>query len=654
MRAISLQPCYSWLPRLHSPSAVRPGGSIAVSAEIRVRQRVQAPTERGQRFVPLLPRQTIDDVRERTNIVDIVRRYVELKRAGTTSWKGLCPFHSEKTPSFHVHEQRQFFHCFGCTKHGDVFQFLVEIEHRSFLEVLRDLARDAGIELPDQASTPAERRAAEEAASERERMLKAVEEATRFFEAQLRGPAGSATRRYLEIRGISKTVCERFRVGHAPAGWQTLHAHLSSRQIPDTLAERLGLISKGDRGCYDFFRDRVMLPVLDRQGRPIAFSSRLLDPDAKERKYLNSPDSPLFHKRGSLYGLHAALDGIRRNSTAIVVEGNFDVLSLHEAGIEEAVAPMGTALTVEQIQQLARIAKRIVVVFDGDEAGLRATEKSVTSAVEAGLFFAESDADARVVEMPEGMDPDDFVRARGADAFRSLVEQARPMLDYLIHRATQDATVPGRASAARRVMEVLAKVRNPLVRDLYVRELAAKLGVPVAHVTGMAQNSTAERPRSALPVVATVPPSITRTLPADEIDALALVAEHPELLSSPLASEVLGLLRDSEIHQVYATALTARQAEEPTQAPVWLDGAPADIREAIASALMDGRWARVEAPQDAMRAVVRKLRRSEIDAELAEAQRQHREAIARGDEEQAKLIVAREMELIRRRLRPGD
>ena len=443
--------------------------------------------------MPLLPREKIDDVRDRTNIVDVVRRYVELKRAGTGSWKGLCPFHAEKTPSFNVHEQRQYFHCFGCGEKGDVFSFLVKIEQRSFMEVLRELAHQAGVDLPEAKQSPAERQAAAEAESERERMLRVMDAATSFFEAQLAGPAGGAARAYLDKRGISQALRARFRLGYAPAAWDALQKHLASLHIPGTVAEQLGLVGANERGRYDFFRDRVMLPVLDRQKRPVGFSSRLLDPEAKERKYVNSPDTPLFHKKENLYGLHVALEAIRRSGTAIVVEGNFDVLSLHEAGIEEAVAPMGTALTGEQVKLLSRAAKRIVVVFDGDAAGARAAEKAIPVAVEAGLFFAEADADGRVAQMPAGVDPDDFVRAHGAEAFRALVEGARPMLDHLIQQAAGDATIPGKADTAKRVVEVLAKVRNPMVRDLYMRELAAKLRVPVPQVARMVRDTSAER-----------------------------------------------------------------------------------------------------------------------------------------------------------------
>jgi DNA primase, catalytic core len=604
--------------------------------------------------LPLLPREKIDDVRDRTNIVDVVRRYVELKRAGTGSWKGLCPFHAEKTPSFNVHEQRQYFHCFGCGEKGDVFSFLVKIEQRSFMEVLRDLARQAGVDLPEVKQSPAERQAAVEAESERERMLRVMDAATSFFEAQLAGPAGGAARAYLEKRGVSSALRARFRLGYAPAAWDALQKHLASLQIPGTVAEQLGLVGANERGRYDFFRDRVMLPVLDRQKRPVGFSSRLLDPEAKERKYVNSPDSPLFHKKENLYGLHVALEAIRRSGTAIVVEGNFDVLSLHEAGIEEAVAPMGTALTGEQVKLLSRAAKRIVVVFDGDAAGARAAEKAIPVAVEAGLFFAEADADGRVAQMPAGVDPDDFVRAHGAQAFRALVDGARPMLDHLIQQAADDATIPGKADTARRVVEVLAKVRNPLVRDLYMRELAAKLHVPMSQVVRMVRDTPAERrsapaPRSA-PADQVAPTEAGAQPPRDELAAFALLVSHPALASADDAARVLDLLVDPGVRQVYRTALQALQAGERADVPAWLDACPDEIRASVGAAVMDGCWEKVETAEEALRALVSRLGRSRVEAEIALAEGQHREALARGDETEARAISMREMALIRSKL----
>jgi DNA primase len=597
----------------------------------------------------LLPREKIDDVRERTKIVEVVRRYVELKRAGTGSWKGLCPFHAEKTPSFHVHEQRQFFHCFGCGEKGDVFHFLQMIEGRSFMDVLRDLAGQAGVDLPEVKQTPAERKAALEAESERERMLRAMEEATRFYEAQLQSAAGATARAYLDQRGISKATAERFRLGYAPAAWDSLGKHLAEARIPVTVAERLGLIGSNDRGHYDFFRDRVMLPVLDRQKRPLGFSSRLLDPDAKERKYVNSPDSPLFHKKENLYGLHVALDAIRKSGVAVVVEGNFDVLSLHEAGIDEVVAPMGTALTVEQITLLGRMSRRIVVIFDGDSAGQRAAEKAVPVAVEAGLFFAEADADGRVAEMPAGVDPDEFVRERGPEAFRALVEQARPMLDHLIQRAADDATIPGKAATAKRVAEVLGKVRNPLVRDLYVRDLAAKLSVPVQQVARMVRESAA-RPVPEAKSAGEAAEVARPVLRPDELDALVLLVTRPEVATSCYARQVQDLLRDSGLQQIYAAAMETLSAGGRPDVPGWLDSGPADIRELVSAAVMDGRWDKVEMPEEAMRVLAARLERARVDEELALARRQHREALARGNEAEARAISMREMELIRTKL----
>lgn len=605
--------------------------------------------------MPLLPREKIDDVRDRTNIVDIVRRYVELKRAGTGSWKGLCPFHAEKTPSFNVHEQRQYFHCFGCGEKGDVFSFLVKIEQRSFMEVLRELAHQAGVDLPEIKQSAAERQAAAEADSERERMLRVMDAATSFFEEQLAGSVGSAARAYLEKRGVSSALRARFRLGYAPPAWDALQRHLASLHIPASVAEQLGLVGANERGRYDFFRDRVMLPVLDRQKRPVGFSSRLLDPEAKERKYVNSPDSPLFHKKENLYGLHVAMDAIRRGGTAIVVEGNFDVLSLHEAGIEEAVAPMGTALTSEQVKLLSRAAKRIVVVFDGDAAGARAAEKAIPLAVEAGLFFAEADADGRVAQMPAGVDPDDFVRERGAEAFRALVEGARPMLDHLIQQAADDATIPGKADSARRVVEVLAKVRNPMVRDLYLRELAAKLGVPVPQVVRMVRDVAGERhPAPARPAPsgedATAEAEAQREPLRDELAVFALLVSHPELASTDEATRVLDLLVDPGVGQVYRTALQALQAGERADVPAWLDACPSDIRASVGVAVMDGSWEKVEAAEEALRALVNRLGRSRVEAEIALGERQHREALARGDEAEARSISMREMELIRTKL----
>src|SRR5580704_299767 len=383
------------------------------------------------------------------------------------------------------------------------------------MDVLTVLAAAAGVDLEVRPLTPAEVKARKEAESERDRMLRALDLAASFFEDQYLSPAGAAARAYVEGRGIGTAVREKFRVGYAPARWDGLSSHLASKKIPVSDLERLGLCAVNERGRYDFFRDRVMLPVIDRQKRVVGFGSRLLDPDAKDRKYVNSPESPLFHKKEQLYGLHAALDAIRRSGSAIVVEGNFDVLALHEAGIEEAVAPMGTALTVEQIAELGRLAsKTVTVVFDGDAAGRRAGQKAIP-------LFVDADVDGRIARLPAGVDPDDFVRGKfgnvaltadvgGPEAFRRLVEGARPMLDQFIQDAAEESSIPGKIATLERVAELLVRVKNQTKRELYAAQLATVLGMTREQVTRTLREAAAKAnraPHTASPAPQAVSPA---------------------------------------------------------------------------------------------------------------------------------------------------
>jgi DNA primase len=601
--------------------------------------------------LPLVPREKIDDVRERTNIVDIVKRHVELKRAGTGSWKGLCPFHSEKTPSFTVHEPRQFFHCFGCDEKGDVISFLVKIEQRPFMDVLSDLAAAAGVDLEVRPLTPAERRARHEEETERQRMFRALELAASFFEQQYLAPEGAAARAYVEGRGIGPAVRERFRVGYAPA--RGLSSYLAGERIPVADLERLGLCGLNERGHYDFFRDRVMLPVIDRQKRVIGFGGRLLDPEAKDRKYVNSPESPLFHKKESLYGLHAALDAIRRSGTAIVVEGNFDVLALHEAGIEEAVAPMGTALTAEQLKLLDTLAKRIIVVFDGDGAGMRAANKSISEL--AVLSNADLITGVRIARLDRGLDPDDFIRAEGAERFRHLVDAARPFLDQLIHEAAQDPSIPGRLESVERIAQVLVKVSNPTVRELYASQAAGVLGLTKDQVTRALREAAAQAARvgrtspqageGTAAAVAAPAPVVAAHLPPEELHLIVLLARYPELLRSPDAARAGELVIHPTLRQLQRAAVAAVSETGKLEIPSWLDGAPAAHRSAVASALMDGSLAEVADPAGLLKKLAARLEILRVDAEIAMGARLQREAHARGDDATLRALSIRGMEL---------
>ena len=603
--------------------------------------------------MPLVPREKIDDVRDRTNIVDVVKRHVELKRAGTGSWKGLCPFHSEKTPSFTVHEPRQFFHCFGCDEKGDAISFLVKIEQRPFMDVLTDLAAAAGVDLEVRPLTPAEVKARKERESEEERMYRALDLATSFFEDQYASPAGAAARAYVEGRGIGSAVRERFRVGYAPGRWDALSSHLAAKKIPASDLEHLGLCAVNERGRYDFFRDRIMLPVFDRQKRVVGFGSRLLDPDAKDRKYVNSPESALFHKKKQLYGLHAALDAIRKSDTIIIVEGNFDVLALHEAGIEEAVAPMGTALTAEQIEELRRFGKTITVVFDGDSAGQRAAQKSVP-------LFVDADIDGRVARLPAGFDPDDFVRrsADGAATFRRMVEGARPMLDQFIQDSVEESSIEGKLATLERVAELLVRVKNQTKRELYAGQLAGVLGLTTLQVKRALQEAATRANRGSHPAPNPAPnlttdsgpvapnakPATVR-LPPEELHVTVLLARYPELMRQPEAGRAGELLVHPTLRQLHRATAAMIAETGKLDAPTWLDAAPADHRPVLAAAFMDESLTKVPDPAGLLRKLSTRLELLRVEAETEMNTRLQREAHARGDEATLRALSIRSIEL---------
>jgi DNA primase len=521
----------------------------------------------------------------------------------------------------------------------------MKIEQRPFAEVLRDLASLAGVELDERPLTSGERRARQEAESERDRMFRAMELAAVFFEEQYASPAGAAARAYVEGRGITEAVRGRFRVGYAPGRWDALSSHLTAKKIPASDLERLGLVGVNERGRYDFFRDRVMLPVIDRQRRVIGFGGRLLDPDAKDRKYVNSPESPLFHKKESLYGLHAALDAIRKSGGAIIVEGNFDVLALHEAGIEEVVAPMGTALTVEQIGAVGRLAKTVTVVFDGDAAGQRAAAKAIP-------LFVEADVDGRVARLPAGVDPDDFVRRRedGAEAFRRLLEAARPMLDQFIQDNAAESTIPGKMAALAKIAALLVRVKNPTTRELYAGQVAGVLNLTLQQVTRALREAASSERRPAQPAASETPaaaPAPPARLPPEELEAIVLFARHPELLRLSEASRAADLLIHPTLRQLHRAALEQLTEANQLDVATWLGTCAPDVANAISAALMAGTLAETADPQGYLRKLLVKLELLRVEAEISMNARLQREAHTRGDEATALALSARGIELLK-------
>ena len=414
----------------------------------------------------------IEEVRSRADIVEIVGAHVRLRRTGR-NFVGLCPFHNEKTPSFSVNAERGFFHCFGCGVGGSVFNFITRVEGLTFPEAVRSLAKKYGVTLP-------EHDVAGPAAGEREAMLKASEVAAEFFAHVLWNTTdGAMARDYLKSRGISVETARAFMIGYAPSRPASLAKALEKRGLRDA-GIKVGLVKKDGNVAigaetYDMFRGRVMFPIRDAQGRAIAFGGRVLD--ARLPKYINSPESPLYSKTRTLYGLFEARQAISSSASsgkdrAILVEGYFDVIALWQAGFKEAVAGCGTALTVEQLRVLSRYTKNVLACFDGDAAGRKASMRALEIFLQAGLL-------GRGIFIPSGFDPDTFVRERGTAAFAELTEKSELLVDYFLSEQAGEArgSIAERARAAQRVAEMLKLVGDPFQFDLLARKAADLLSI---------------------------------------------------------------------------------------------------------------------------------------------------------------------------------
>lgn len=407
--------------------------------------------------------QIISDVLSANDIVGVIGAHLELKPAGTARFKALCPFHNEKTPSFTVSRDRQIFYCFGCEKHGDAISFLQEYEGLTFHEALRKLADKAGIRLP--AFT--ERDNKEEFL--RSKLIELNKFAGAHFASMLNDPLkGSACRQYMKTRHLKQETIKKFNLGYAPEGWSNLLDNARNAGFRDSVLAPSGLVKKGERGSlYDVFRNRLIIPIRDVSGNIVAFGGRDLG-DALP-KYINSPENALYKKSRVLYGLHEARDGMKREKRAILVEGYFDLMRCFDEGIDNVVASCGTALTPEQAALIHRYVREVVVVFDADAAGIRAALRGVGVLANAGLTV-------RAMTLPDGKDPDEFIKAHSAQDFRKLVDNADDLITFYI-RANQQNTssIEGRTALARDLYALIAVINDPLQRDEYLKLAAASL-----------------------------------------------------------------------------------------------------------------------------------------------------------------------------------
>jgi DNA primase len=623
----------------------------------------------------MIPEDVIAQIRGAADIVAVIGQHVQLKKSGT-SWKGLCPFHGEKTPSFNVVPAKQFFHCFGCQKHGDVFSFLMELEGKSFVEVAEQLAGRFGIAVPRVEESPELRRAR----GERLQMLELNKLATAFYREVLADPRrGEPGRAYLARRGVTTATAERFQLGYAPGDWGALADHLQARRADLEVAVRLGLIAHRPRagGYYDRIRDRLVCPVIVPGGEIAGFSSRLVAPAAKAPdgseppKYINSPESVVYKKSKLLFGLAQAREAMQAQKRVVLVEGNFDVITLHQAGLTEVVAPLGTALTLEQITVLKRLAERIVLLYDGDRAGYNATMHALQLCVEADaeVLVASRPGHARsggAGMLSGGVDPDSLVAGGGAALLREAIDRAQGGIEFFAFEVWGKARTnsDARARALEDAARLVGKIANPIKHDLIVGTLATAMDVDIGVVRhalarsrgGGSRSSTEAHPNApshaappaypgaagssagasgAQPGVPSAAPATTRPVappPMEELELISLLADHPTLIATAEADKAFWLLTDDRLRAMYSAARDGHSL---------LELAPVRLPPTTAQHVLSGKYTSSANPSSSLTAMTRNLEARKAGVELVELKKGLADARRRGDHERARELAQR-------------
>lgn len=585
----------------------------------------------------LVPPALLEQIRTANDIVDVIGASIPLKRNGA-NFVALCPFHREKTPSFNVSPQRQSFHCFGCHKGGDVFTWVREYENLNFMEAVRRLAQRASIPL-DFEQTPGY----QQSRALKDSLLAIHEEITQRWARCLGNEAGAQPARdYLKSREVPTEAVETFRLGYAPDLWDDTVNWARSRKHELDLVAQAGLIIKreGGDGYYDRFRGRLIFPICDEQGRVIGFSGRVLDPDAKTAKYVNSPETPIFTKGRVFFGLDKSKRALLDEQRAIVCEGQLDLIRCFTNGVRNVVAPQGTALTAEHARILKRYVEEVVLCFDADEAGRNAAERSFESLADAGLAV-------RVAQVPSPHDPDSFIREQGGEAFLKIIASAVGYFDFLLDRACAEndpSTDRGRIAVVKTISAALNHARNQVLTDTYVRKTALRLGVsPEAVQTEMRKARPPARPRADAEDDAGLPAedatSVGRPDPL-ELWLLRLLLRHegqldwflhhldPQWLDHPLTRELV----------------EARFSLQHELSPALISQLPHEAARSLASELLTEDQQLPDAARQAEHIVTR-LRNRHLDRTVARLMVDIGR-VENGDAEQVRLL--REVEALRR------
>jgi DNA primase len=492
--------------------------------------------------IGFLSEEKVSEIRDRSSILEVVSDYVTLKKAGKNH-RGLCPFHSEKTPSFMVNEEKQIFHCFGCGEGGDVFTFLMKVGHFSFPQAVEELAKRYGVKLPSRELSTTQKKEM----GKREALFQINQIASEYFHDLLtKRREGEEGRRYLSQRGISQEVIAEHRLGYSTDRWDGLVRYLQEKKVSLEMAWELGLIfPKKKEGWYDAFRGRILFPIFDLHQRIVGFGGRVIREG--QPKYLNSPESSIYHKGEILYGLHVAKRYAAEKDCVIIVEGYFDLLTLHQYGLKHSVATLGTALTTQHIRTLKRYTKNLITVFDADQAGIQATLRSLP-------LFLEEEVVGKTIALPKGEDPDGFLRQGNLEDFGKRVEQALPLIDFFFERlmkTTDLKSVDGKVKVAKEGVALLAKIPDKIRRDFYVKALAERLDIQESFLYEMLRSSPKEPSKAGEDLRKS---SMDKTFPKSEEMVVRLMVQHPEFIST-LSKEEIFKEFENPILQKMAEAL---------------------------------------------------------------------------------------------------
>ena len=500
-----------------------------------------------------IPDDKIAEIKESCNIVHLISEYVPLKKFGV-NYRGLCPFHSENEPSFTVSEAKQIFHCFGCNTGGNIFTFLMKFEHLSFPEAAQKLARKGGIELPHRESSPAQKKLE----GEKGKLLKINEAAASYYSNCLRTKMGEKARAYLNKRNISKETIREYGLGCAPPSWDGLLTFLKKQGAALELAQQVGLLKYGKKNTlYDCFRNRIIFPISNYNKRVIGFSSRALEEDSA--KYINSSDSLIYKKSSSLYGLNVALPVIRTEDSVILVEGNFDLLSLHHYGIKNVVATLGTALTDGQIKLLKRFTRNVTIAFDTDKAGIKATLRSLS-------LFLENEISPKILLLPDGLDPDSFIHREKADAFRKKLNQSLPLMEFFIDSVVNhndSSTISGSLKIIREIAPRLSELRDATERNLYIQKLSHMIQVTEPVIRTELFTEKPKKPEARELLIKT-----SQQHKAEEL-LLQVMILHPEVISQVKQAQVLHDCKEPHLKRLLLFIIECFDGNQ-TITPDWL------------------------------------------------------------------------------------